>query len=260
MSSTIGETLSSARRAQGVTLTEAEVATCIRAKRLEALEKDDWDALPNPAYVKGYIISYAKFLGLDPNPLLEQFRKDFGFAQPPSEQLVPREQVVAPRDQAHAIPFRAVAAVIAVIAVGVLVVWGIGRLVSGPEEPLPIPNTPAESTSTTGPAGEGATPGVGETQTPAGQETTAPATLGEPFTLRVEVAPTAASWLRVTIDGLKAYEGTLPGGETKEWEVTDTAVIRIGKASAVTVYRDGEVVEIPPGAADVPEITLTTQD
>jgi len=258
MSDTVGETLAAARRQQGITLTEAEVATRIRARRLEALEKDDWEALPNPAYVKGYIISYAKYLGIDPAPLLERFRREVGFTPVP-EQVAPREQVVAPRDQAHALPLRAVLAVVGVVAVGALVVWGIGRAISGPDQPLPIPNTPSESTATTAPAGDAA-PGVASTQTAPGTgEPTGVADLGEPFTLEIEIAPTEASWLRVTIDGLIAYEGTLPGGESREWEVTDTAVIRIGRVSAVTVFRDGEELEIPP-AADVPELTLTTQD
>ncbi|MDZ4063207.1 MAG: helix-turn-helix domain-containing protein, partial [Coriobacteriia bacterium] len=78
MNRTLGETLSSARRALGASIADAEQETRIRTRSLEALERADYDKLPNPAYVKGYIISYAKFLGLDPAPLLELYREETG--------------------------------------------------------------------------------------------------------------------------------------------------------------------------------------
>jgi hypothetical protein len=68
-------------------------------------------------------------------------------------------------------------------------------------------------------------------------------TPGTAFVLRVTVADGMASWLRVTVDGLKAYEGTLAGGTYKEWTVTQNAEVRIGKATAVTVTRDGQPVQ-----------------
>lgn len=252
----IGEILASERRKLGKTLHDVEAATKIRSARLDALEKEDWDHLPDPAYVKGYIIAYAKFLELDPRPLVEQFRKEIG-ERTASEQVVPREQVVAPREQIHALPWRPVLIIVAALAVIVLVIWGIGRLIAGPEEPLPIPNSP-ETTETAQPSVEETPPGVTETQTVPGgtvEETIVPT--GQPFTVRVEVEAESASWLRITVDDLKAYEGILTGPGSKEYDVTDTAIIRIGKITAVTIYRDGEPVEIPDG--EIPELTLTAE-
>jgi cytoskeletal protein RodZ len=252
----IGEILASERRRLGKTLYDVEAATKIRTARLDALEKEDWDRLPDPAYVKGYIIAYAKFLELDPRPLVEQFRKETG-ERTASEQVIPREQVVAPRQQINMLPWRTALIIVAALAVIVLVIWGIGRLIAGPEEPLPIPNSP-ETTETAQPSVDETPPGVTATQTVPGgtvEETTVPT--GQPFTVRIEVDAGTASWLRITVDDLKAYEGIVTGPVTKEYDVTDTAIIRIGKVTAVTVYRDGEEVEMPAG--EIPEITLTAE-
>ncbi len=61
----------------------------------------------------------------------------------------------------------------------------------------------------------------------------------------------------VTVDGLKAYEGTLAGGQSKEWTVTKNAEVRIGKPSEVTVTRDGETVE-PTPSNGIGIVTLST--
>jgi hypothetical protein len=81
---------------------------------------------------------------------------------------------------------------------------------------------------------------------------------GLPFEVRIVVSDDAASWLKVTVDGLDAYEGTLAAGQTKEWDVTTEAIIVVGKPEAVTVFREGVEVPMPPGA--VPEIRLTSTD
>lgn len=247
MSESVGEILAAARRKKGKSLAEAEAATRIRARRLEAIEKSDWDALPDPAYVKGYIIGYAKYLGLDPQPLVASYLTQAGVSQRSSDFSRLPEQVVPSRHQAHAVPWKGATIVAVAIAVITLLVWGGVRFFSTPDEEAPMPPT-TETTATTTPE---STPSQMATTT--APTTTPPA--AEPFTLRVEIAEDGASWLRVTVDGLKAYEGTLAAGQTKEWEVNEAAVVRIGKRDNVTVYKDDVAVEIPTG--DVPEMTIS---
>jgi len=261
MADTLGPTLASARRKLGRSLAEAETATRIRGKMLEALERGDWDVLPNAAYVRGYIISYAKFLELDPAPLLKMYTDETGHTTNREKMRLP-EQVVPARDRAHHIPWRAAAVIAGAVLLVVLAIWGIGRFTDGDEELPPVPNVP-ESTSTT-PAGEGTTsPGVVPTQTPTATESATPngeqAAAGEPFKLKIDIADDGASWLRVTVDGLKAYEGTLAGGQSKEWDVQEEAVVRVGKPSSVTVSRNGQVLEIP-SATETPEMNITATD
>src|SRR3954447_18198618 len=61
----IGETLRQARIDKGVSIADAERATYIRRRYLEALEADDYAALPASVYTRGFIRTYAEYLGLD---------------------------------------------------------------------------------------------------------------------------------------------------------------------------------------------------
>ncbi len=262
MAESLGRILEETRRGLGKTITDVEEATFIRGKLLAALEAGDYDTLPDPAYVRGYIQNYAKFLGLDPGPLLERYEKETGHTARSPINLP--EPVLAPRNHADAIPLRAIAAVVAVIAVLSLAVWGVLRIASEPEPPPPLPTTP-ETTPTleaTEPAPP-VTPGIPDPsaeplpdEEPDDPDEPQEATTG-PFDLRIVVASDSSSWLRVTVDGLIAYEGTMAGGQTREWTVADEASVRIGRPAAVSIFRDDEDVEIPPG--DPPTVTLTAE-
>src|SRR5919206_1396380 len=70
----IGDRLREARMRQGLDLTEVEVATKIRAKYLRALENDEFSMLPGSTYVKSFLRTYAEYLGLDAQLLVEEFR------------------------------------------------------------------------------------------------------------------------------------------------------------------------------------------
>lgn len=259
MSESVGERLAAARRAKGRSLAEVEAATRIRAKLLEALEKGDYETLPSAAYVRGYIISVAKYLEIDPGPLLSAYASETGHQTNREQMRVPR-QVVPSRERQHAIPWGTALMIAGGLVAIALVVWLVGRLTAEPEELPPVPNV-AESTSTTEPT---LPPGTVGTETVVPTESTTPPVTTEtpatdPFTLTIDIAEDGASWLRVTVDGLKAYEGTLAGGQSKEWNVNESATVRIGQPSAVTVQRDGDTLEIPP-AAETPELTITSTE
>ncbi len=71
--SPLGETLRRARSAKGITLEDAERVTRIPRKYLEALELENFGILPAPVYARGFLRSYAGYLGLDANDLLPFF-------------------------------------------------------------------------------------------------------------------------------------------------------------------------------------------
>ncbi|MBA2567065.1 MAG: helix-turn-helix domain-containing protein, partial [Thermoleophilaceae bacterium] len=70
----IGETLREARLRQGVDIAEVEQATKIRAKYLRALEAEEFDRLPGSTFVRTFLRTYAEYLGLDPQMLVEEYR------------------------------------------------------------------------------------------------------------------------------------------------------------------------------------------
>jgi cytoskeletal protein RodZ len=71
--SPLGETLRRSRTAQGIKLEDAERVTRIPRKYLEALELENFGILPAPVYARGFLRSYAGFLGLEANDLLPFF-------------------------------------------------------------------------------------------------------------------------------------------------------------------------------------------
>lgn len=259
MPESVGERLAAARRAKGRSLVEVEAATRIRAKLLEALEKGNYEALPSDAYVRGYIINVAKYLDIESGPLLSAYASETGSQTNREQMRVPR-QVVPTRERQHAIPWGTALLIAGGLIAIALGVWLVGRLTAEPESLPPVPNV-AGATSTAEPT---VPPGTVETKTaaPGGSDTPTVPNEGpddEPFTLTIDIASDGASWLRVTVDGLKAYEGTLAGGQSKEWDVNETATVRVGKPSSVTIRRDGDELEIPP-AAETPELTITSTE
>ena len=256
----LGETLRKRRIDMGKTIADAEAGTRIRGRLITALENGEYSQLPNPAYVRGYIISYARWLDLEPAPLLTMYRAESG-AVGPTASVPKRESVVPPREKAHAVPWKAAVIVAAVLLTIVLAVWGVGALRRDePATTIPLPTQPSQTETagtTPGASGEqsGATSPGGSTE----PTQTAPPPKATSFVLKVEVAPDGASWLRITVDGKTAYEGTLVSGQSKQYDVTDEATVRIGKPSVVTVYRDGTQVDVPQ-SENTPTVTLKASE
>lgn len=72
---TLGQKFKKARKKLKVDITEVELATKIRSKYLLALEADDFLSLPADAYTKGFVMRYAKFLGMDEEKALDEYLK-----------------------------------------------------------------------------------------------------------------------------------------------------------------------------------------
>ena len=93
MSSPLGETLRRARLSKNVTFEDAERVTRIRREYLEALEREDFGRLPAPVYARGFLRSYAGYLGLDPGQFMPFF--PVGHVEEPT--LDPLPEVDQPR-------------------------------------------------------------------------------------------------------------------------------------------------------------------
>jgi len=65
----VGDILHEERTLKGVSLEEVSRHTRIRTAFLSALEQSDYDYLPAIGHTKGFVISYAQYLGLDANEL-----------------------------------------------------------------------------------------------------------------------------------------------------------------------------------------------
>jgi len=71
----IGTQLRRAREALGLSLEDVQQQTKIHAEYLHALENDQFDSLPSPFYVRAFLRTYARCLGMDPQVLLERYER-----------------------------------------------------------------------------------------------------------------------------------------------------------------------------------------
>ncbi len=69
----IGQKLETARQAKGVSVSEAGRSTKILSKFIEAMECDDFGVLSAPVYAKSFIRMYAKYLGIEAQPLVDEY-------------------------------------------------------------------------------------------------------------------------------------------------------------------------------------------
>lgn len=68
-----GQKLRQERESRNFTLAQVAEATRISLRYLEALESDNLAVLPGSVFNKGYVRSFAKFVGADPEPLVEAY-------------------------------------------------------------------------------------------------------------------------------------------------------------------------------------------
>src|SRR5215207_2868582 len=73
----IGTSLREARLRQSLDFPEIEQGTKIRGKYLRALEDEQFDVLPAQTYVKGFLRSYAEYLGLDGQLYVDEYNSRF---------------------------------------------------------------------------------------------------------------------------------------------------------------------------------------
>ena len=138
----IGTSLKDARLRQGIDLAEAELATKIRSKYLRALEEERFDVLPAQTYVKGFLRSYADFLGLDGQLYVDEYNSRYVSGDDETA-FRPRRSYAAPRAHRRVESRAVVVALVAIAAVAALVViaarWG-------GDDPGAIPNLPPAKT------------------------------------------------------------------------------------------------------------------
>lgn len=75
MSETLGEKLRQAREERGITISEVAEQTRISPHYLELIELDDYRTLPGGIFNKGFVKSYAKYVGIDEVEALQDYSK-----------------------------------------------------------------------------------------------------------------------------------------------------------------------------------------
>ena len=112
------ERLLAARERKGVDLYRAERDTKIRARYLAALERGDYRELPGAVYTKGFLRNYALYLGLDPDEVLLQWRRERGDPREPQAVIAVPRPIAAPRRGMTFSPSLVVFALLTIVRAG----------------------------------------------------------------------------------------------------------------------------------------------
>lgn len=222
-----GQTLKEAREKRGLTLEAAEEATKIRRRYLKALEEENIKLLPEEVYSVGFLKNYARFLGLDPEPLVHELKNLYPPTREEPLEYVPPVQAPLRRRR----PF--LLAVVILIAAALAVY--LFREAPPANEPPPAYEPPAAEEDTSVPPPANPDPAGTGVFLPedTGQET------GPPEGLTVELAvpdlPRADCWVQVWVDGQEVFQGTMTSGQVKVFEAGELVEVTMGDAGELKV-------------------------
>jgi len=121
----IGTSLREARVRRGIEFAQAELATKIRGKYLRALEEEQFEVLPAQTYVKGFLRTYAEYLGLDGQLYVDEYNSRF-VAGAAHESHIARRSAARPHRRNRRIETSVVLialGLIAIITVVVISAW-----------------------------------------------------------------------------------------------------------------------------------------
>lgn len=238
----LGEEFRSAREARGLTLSDVAEQIHIRSVYLNAIENEEWPSIGAPVYVRGFIRTYARFLGLDAEAAVARFN-DAVPAERPGSHVAPTA-IVEERDRTGPSLWAIVGGLVALVLVAFVGYewWQFNQgTANRAGAPLAAKSAVPAPQPTGARAGSHPAPARNAVRSPA-------AALHHQMAVRL----TERSWLRVTVDGRTQLEGIYPAGTAKTFK-GNVADLRVGNAGGVqvsingappkTLGKDGDVVE-----------------
>ncbi len=238
-STSIGARLRSARRQRRVSIERAAEETKIRSDYLMRMESDDFDFLA-PAYVRGFLRSYARFLEVDSVPLTEELERRHGSLKADTSAIAAMERRVrrAPKQRKPSGNW----SVAAVLAASALLFLGVLGLLQG-EPPTDEPPGVSRNDNRGDRGGTEAQP---QQTPPSSPKPTPTETLASVDGVNLEIdAIHGDCWIDVTSDGASVFSGTIPMGESRTFKATDKMTVILGLPSSVELTVNGRNLGIP---------------
>lgn len=208
----VGSRLREAREERGVSLEDAARETRIKPRFLDALEQDaPPSAFRAPVYARAFLREYARFLGLDPEPIVERYARAHAIAEPSTMRLP--TPVRTPRRLRMLQGFLAVAVVAGVTVVAVLA--------SRPGE-REVPPASDNTAAARGPLGDA---------------------LEDEVRLRLRV--NGGTWLSVAVDGERVVRGRKRPGFEREFRAEKRIRMEVADGGAVRLRLNDEPLGVP---------------
>lgn len=252
----IGETLATARQDAGLTIADIGRVTCIRETIIRAIERDEFELCGGHFYARGHIRSIAQAIGIDAQPLVEQYDAQHGGS--PRAATLTRGLDPAPVSISSERRRPNWSMVMAALLL-VVVVFGVFQLVDGSrgsgtpgsgkgDRPGPVAEDTESRASSTASRTPSARAQDASSPTPSKTQSTQPP---RPNRATIRLEATAPTWISAEgPDGEQLYEGTLQSGDSVRF--TDDKLIRlvIGNLGGVSMTINGKDMGVvgEPGA------------
>jgi len=241
MSLTLGEKLRQAREERGISIAEVAEQTRISPHYLEFIENDDYRTLPGGIFNKGFVKSYAKYVGIDEQEALQDYSKLLSSqdSEVSEEPKTYRPEVLTDdRSSTSFLPTLIIAAII----LG-LMSWGIFTLVKYVEN-----NPNVLTTANTNSSNTNSNSANANSNTATNANTAAP--LPSTNEIKLEFKTSEAVSVEATVDGKKASK--VIAVETPEtYTATQSLKLRYyrGFADKVQLTLNGKQITPPPAPA-----------
>jgi cytoskeletal protein RodZ len=233
----IGNSLREARLRRELDFRQVEQATKIRSRYLRALEEEDFESLPAETYVRGFLRSYADFLGLDGQLFVDEYNSRFVTGDDYYQQLRPRRS--QPRRPGRGLETNVILFALTAIAVMTALVIAAWKFSAGSNRsPISASPTPGQAARS-----HGAKPRASATRA----------------SLLVAAAH-GDCWLEVhagSAGGRLLYQGTLQQGQSQRF-VARRLWVNASVPGNLSVKLNGEFVSIGSRAAVVVLITANS--
>jgi cytoskeletal protein RodZ len=236
MAESLGEKLRLAREARGITISEVAAQTRIAGRYLEAIEEDNYKPLPGGVFNKGFIKSYAKYVGVDEQEALDDYNRLMGNQAPPDmDEPLPRRARVMTDDRNRS----SISSLIFAVVILVLMSGGIYALVqwyrSAPVEPAKSPAANTNTNSNTVAVNPVPTPAVDTTQIKA-----------EIKSINVE-KPADAPNVTTIVDGGKKESGNLLPDAPRSITAQNSLEVSYSKyqAAKIQLTLNGKAITLP---------------
>ncbi len=259
----IGNTLKEARGRKSLTLEEVHAKLKIHPRVLQLLEDDRFEKLPSPLFVKSFIKTYAEFLEVNGEELVQTYERES--RRDPEQVLFIKPAEVRMREaEAKATPWKPIVVVVALIlaiAAGYAVfkgakVFRARQAVVKKAEPVKSSKSakgrkPAVSGVVSGAAT--ATQGKEWLRSPE-QGNFPKIAKTEPLELTVRAVDNV--WLRVTCDGKVLFQSILHRDTQERWLANQSVEIWTGNSSNMSLVLNGRSLG-SPGKGVVKKMLIT---
>ncbi|MFQ5349351.1 MAG: helix-turn-helix domain-containing protein, partial [Thermoanaerobaculia bacterium] len=217
------------RELRQVSLREIADVTKISIRYLEALEENRFDVLPAPVFAKGFLREYARYVGLDPDEVVNTYLTAQSEAQPEEE----TEPWTASRKRSSLEWTSGLLLALAVVVVLALVALVAYYAERSRESSPPVPPAIAAPSSSSLPP-----PAVAQTARPQA-----------PLVVTMDFAEDC--WVEATVDGQRRLSELHVQGESLMLEADEVVVLTLGNARAVRVEVNGRQYQTAIGSGRI---------